>query len=495
MIRSLISSTPFCTDIANGCFENIVGESYNGDNSFISTMRALLAPRFSEGEFVNFYRTLSTPSKSQVSEDGIEEVVRDALAGVYYTASDSLNIHMFVGGSSEINEACVKDLYENGLSYINNSDWRRDDVTTAMFRQRKFSVACFINSKTKTSMVFVDGGDLARYHTIQAAIPKFLPWFFEIKNEGERRLNTDEFELVNSLYNGHDADGYIAILEKMSQRYDFKTVRIKKMLGGFEKKIDEQRKYSIMRELNAINDRIDQLNSEIRSNIERKREQDLLLFGINSKIAQDGDGSEIMNYFLCNKVLVLENVSNDALIFGVKDYMMYYDESLVQRMIENRSSFIYSCREGDLVSADDMALLIKEVFLEQNLKLRTCAAYSMKLGGSVVGLSSYTFGSEYEGYLPNPHIQRYHCLGGYNEKLNRFMADGNYIGALEQCTASCRSLNFGDSSVIGEFMKALYTRSPKCIELPNGDVVTPAEAVSWIKEQNTAEQPQEDENE
>ena len=489
MIRAVIQTTPFCTDIANGFFANISGERYNGDSSFVSTLRALLAPRLPDGEYLDLHCTASTPSKSKVSEDGIEAVVRNALERVAYTASYTLNIHMFAGGSTETNEECVKELYEKGLSYLGD-DWKRDDVTTAMFRARKFMVACFVNPTTKTSVVFVDGGDFARYHTIQAAIPKFLPWYFEAK-EGERRLSEEEMALVNSLYNGHEASEYISALEKMSLKYDLKTARIKKMLGGFEAKIDEQRKNDIMRNLSNINDHISSLNREIREDIERKREQDLLLLGINAKIAQEGENSEIMNYFLSNKVLELEDVSGDSLTFGVKDYMMYFDESLVQRMIENHGSYIYSNREGSPISGKDMALLIKEIFLEQSLKLRVCAAYRMRLRSGIEGLSNYTFGTEYDGYLPNPHIQNYHCLGGYNEKLNRFMADGNYLGALEQCTASCRSLNFGDSTAICNFMKTLYMRSPKCIELPDGKVVTPAEAISWIKERD-AQEPQEE---
>ena len=62
-----------------------------------------------------------------------------------------------------------------------------------------------------------------------------------------------------------------------------------------------------------------------------------------------------------------------------------------------------------------------------------------------------------------------------------------YIGAVSQCVASCKSLNFGDSVVMGEFMESLYgTRTSlnnKCIELPNGSTVTPKEAIAWLKKQ------------
>ena len=61
----------------------------------------------------------------------------------------------------------------------------------------------------------------------------------------------------------------------------------------------------------------------------------------------------------------------------------------------------------------------------------------------------------------------------------------NYIGALEQCIASCKSLNFGDSAVMGEFMKTMWSNGSvsRCIELPDGPVVKPNEAIRWLEEQ------------
>ncbi len=58
------------------------------------------------------------------------------------------------------------------------------------------------------------------------------------------------------------------------------------------------------------------------------------------------------------------------------------------------------------------------------------------------------------------------------------------IGAVEQCIASAKSLNFHDSPVMGAFMRKFYSRDTKpFIELPDGTLVTAYDAVKWIKEQ------------
>lgn len=79
-------------------------------------------------------------------------------------------------------------------------------------------------------------------------------------------------------------------------------------------------------------------------------------------------------------------------------------------------------------------------------------------------------------------------MGNYQRAINELLKNHNYIGAIEQCVASCRSLNFADSTVMQEFMRRLYGLSDynvniRCIELPDGRVVEPKEAIVWLKEQ------------
>ena len=163
---------------------------------------------------------------------------------------------------------------------------------------------------------------------------------------------------------------------------------------------------------------------------------------------------------------------------------------MAERVINNKDSVVYFPNYRDLsgrVSLEDMKLLMTAIFIDQTLRIKVCAAYKLVLGKEVVGTSGYDFMYGYEEYMPNPHIQIHGCLGNYRPKINEFILRSDYIGAVSQCVASCKSLNFGDSVVMGEFMESLYgTRTSlnnKCIELPNGSTVTPKEAIVWLKKQ------------
>ena len=64
VFKTSIASTPFTSEAANSYFQNITGDYYDGDCSFLSTLRALVAPRIKEGESV--YLTFGSDRKSVV---------------------------------------------------------------------------------------------------------------------------------------------------------------------------------------------------------------------------------------------------------------------------------------------------------------------------------------------------------------------------------------------------------------------------------------------
>jgi hypothetical protein len=122
------------------------------------------------------------------------------------------------------------------------------------------------------------------------------------------------------------------------------------------------------------------------------------------------------------------------------------------------------------------------IFIDQSVKLRFCAKYSFRMGVGVEPEAHSEYGPEYDGYMPNPHINDWSCMGNYKPIINEMIRDNNYIGALEQCIASCRSLNLHDSTVMCTFMENMYRSRTKCIELPNGEVVDSKAAIKYLKE-------------
>jgi len=492
MFRATIQSTSLNTNTANNCFSNIYGESFRGDISFLATLRALVAPRLKSGEEINLRFTQSDYTATTVSENTPLRIIHAMFDPGYYV-NGSIIIHNCCNSKQTDNYACLK-VAESSFCDTFKGFHRLEKVTH--FFKKSFYTVCFIHPEKRKVVIFVDRLDMKKLHYLQCAIFAFLPWYFN----PEDGVSADEMELIQSLRE-NSPEKYEECIAKIASKYDFRTEEIKRLLTGFEERFDRFELDRVKRKIQDLLHDIDNYNDRISRCLIDKNNYEIKILGLETKIAQGGS-SEIMEYFLCNKKLVLYNVTDKELEFGVKDYLSYYDEDMAKRIIDNMSSYVYhpGCNCENIISKDDMKQLMYEIFINQTLKMRVCAAYRFTLGESVRGIQGYNYGHECEKYIPNAHIDSYRCLGNYERAINNCLKNHDYIGAIEQSIASCKSLNFGDGAVMKEFMKHIYGYGGyshnKCIELPDGTVVTAKEASEWLKAQvaqeETVEEPAED---
>ena len=323
---------------------------------------------------------------------------------------------------------------------------------------------------------------MLRKHRIVA----FLPWYFD----AQKGISEEEMELIQSLKEKKSSERYLNALNKIAEQYDFRSIKIKRMLDGFETRFERRECDRLTADIESKDRQIRQYNDAIADLLQTKNNLNIKLMGLQAKIASGSGESEVMDFFLRSRNLDVSSVSNTALYFVIKDYLEFFDEDMAENVINNKSSVVYHPNyhnPSGRIPFEDMKLLMTAIFIDQTLRIKVCAAYKLVLGEKVVGMESYDFGYGYEEYMPNPHIQLHGCLGGYRPKINEFIVRSDYIGAVSQCVASCKSLNFGDPTVMAEFMEGLYgertSLNNKCIELPNGSTVTPKEAIVWLKKQ------------
>ena len=140
-------------------------------------------------------------------------------------------------------------------------------------------------------------------------------------------------------------------------------------------------------------------------------------------------------------------------------------------------------------------MLLRAVFLDQEIKLRICAAFEFSLDGVVKAIAGYNFGSSGTGYLPNPHHQYYHCISGFIPDIQRCLRNPDYVGAVTQTIASTKSINFGDGVVMSRFYNDILTKGEhnRAFELPDGRIVTSAGAIEWLEAQHPEEVTHDDE--
>lgn len=483
MFKSVIANTPLTTATANGYFDaRIAGNPWSRDYSFLATLRALLGHRMPDKDDIYLSFGQSDYTDSQLRGLPVANAV-SAVAGNIDNCRGSFRVHNFVNYNPICNTAWMELVNSSFESTMNG--WHRVENVTLFFK-KTFNVSCFVNPELKSVILFTDNMDIRKYHYLQAGIPAFLPWYFN-QEDGVSEL---EMELLQSLRE-KTSQRYEECIAKMAEEYDFKSARIRQLLAGFETRYEKIKCDNLRTSLNSAIRNINELNDRIGDYLRQKRDYEAELLGLEMKIAQAGEESEIMEYFLCNEHLILVDVTQTRMTFIAKDYLTYFDEDMARRIINNNSSYVYIQGGGEYrstISTADMKLLMTALFIEQSLKMKFCAAYTFNLEGNVTALGGYDYGSELREYMPNPHINRYTCIGNYSRAINNCLHDRNYIGALEQSIASCKSLNFGDSPVMREFMSQLYgcAGSPtnvKCIELPDGRVVAPKEAIEYLKSQ------------
>lgn len=479
MFRAIISSTPFTSDVANDFFQNIVGDNFNRDISFVATLRALVAPRMQEGDRLRFSTTNSSYSATEVSSIPAKTAVKEICAAEYMDSGD-IRVHNFAHRNQEDNYANMELMKSTFCTVY--TGWHRLDKVTEFFR-KTFYVLCFVNPDTKQVLIFTEGMDIRQFHYLQCSIFAFLPWYFD----PQKGVTPEEMELIQSLRE-KTPEKYEVCLAQLAGNYDFKTAKIRKLLAGFETRYERLECTKMQHSIQSCIDNIDALNEQIAAYLRNKRDYEIRLLGLETKIAAGEGESEIMEYFLSNDKLILCDVNDRTMTFVAKDYLTFYDEELAMTLIHNHDSYIYLPRGrrcNRIIPEEDMELFMTAV-VEQKVRIKFCAAYQFTFGERVHAIQGYRYDSECRDCTPNPHTDRYSCMGNYERTINTLLKDNNYIMALEQSVASCKSLNFGDSPVMQEFMSRLYGISDyevntRCVELPDGRIVQPKEAIEYLK--------------
>lgn len=485
MFKTTITNSPLVNDTANSFFRNIYGDNFHNDVSFVSTLRALVAPRMTEEDIIslNFFRVFY--SAERISKTPDTRMVKEICDYFDDAKRGGLCVYSFNSSAQEDNYAAL-ELLKSSFCKVYKG-WQRLEKVTDFYR-KQFYVLCFINPELKSVILFVDNMDIRKMHYLQCSIFAFMPWYFSPEN-GVTEL---EMELINSLRE-KTSEKYEAVIAEIAKQYDFRAAEIKRLLSDFETRFERKECEAVKRRINDTIAQIKDLNNRIGSYLSNKNNLEIKLLGLEKRIADGVESSEIMEYFLCNKQLVLFAASDTRMVFGVQSYLTYFDEDMAASMIKNKSSYLYypdGNSYEDHIPSNQFEKLMSAIFIDQTLKIRVCAAYEFDLNGNVMAREGFDFDSrtEFNDCMPNPHINSYGCMGNYERVINELLIDRDYIGAIEQCVASSKSLNFGDTTVMKVFALVMYGArryNNRCIELPDGRIVKPKEAIKWIEEQES----------
>jgi hypothetical protein len=465
MFTKEINGVTLTNDIADRLFDNITADVYRLDQSFAATLRAVLYGRLPAGESV---RLSLVPLKDYATTaDIITEEIRQHDKGhshsvcVVYPHDNDAGPRMLESVRSYIGE---------GKRYFDSYEPKED---LRLFYVKMLNGLFYTNGVR--TLIFLDSLDTRRFHALQMMIPRYLPMLF-----ADAPLSADETALLKSL-GLRSSNEYERLIEQFAQRFDMRNEIIRTRLKGFETVFEREQMQAVSRDIDTKQREYELNMSNLRRTMNALQDLHITLAGLQSRVDGGGGDSELMEYFLCNKNLSIIRVQGTALEFVVHGYADIYDEEAAETYIGNPNSYLYNQCIG-IIPKESMERFYRAVFLGRTHRLRVCAAYKADMRNSITPLRDYTFPPESQNYIPNSHIQRHGCIGGYAARFMEYMHRRDYVGAIDQATMSARNLNFHDIGVITHFVQTLTRTTLRCVEDAAGNLTTPREAIVKLEE-------------
>lgn len=472
-------STPFVGDIADEMFPKVESQGIGFDESFVGTARAILAPRMGsyDGKVVmkGYY-------DAPRDDDMIEGIMRNP---EFEGKKDVLLIMSF---SSFSDDFTIETAIEKAVAL--NPQYQQDMKVRSFFGQfnPKFDVACLLDMENHRTLLITSDTNIRQYHAMQSAMPRFFPWFFT-----ENKATPKERELLLSLCNrsprthtirGTDGApdttkaGYVDLMMELSELYDFRSAKVAKLIPTFMKNVGEVEMESVKREMARIDRDINNYEESILTYLRQRHDLEIRLAGLNSLAGRDDD-SGLTEWFQSAKGVEIYSASNGNLVFEVYTILSEWDDDLADVYLDNKNSDMYVKTCG--MTKDRWEILMKGIWKNRDIRIRTCGAYKMVVGEGVNGMSNFMFSKDTATRVPNAHIQHHGCTGGFKRMMCEAVQRGDYVMAMETAVLSARSMAFNDISFC-EFIKDMSdSKDKKFLEDKEGNLYTPSEAVKFLK--------------
>lgn len=459
-------SVPLTGDDADLFFGGkITGSPILRDHSFTASLRALLGNRIGDSQ-LNFC-PIRYDSLSDIPGEGLDPVP-NTLMLVYFRGR---------GNSDEMNG--MIDAMKEKFDAL--EDFQIDEKVTQIF-ERAFRVYLWHSEKRKSAVILTGTMDIRKLHVLQICIPKALPWFFPEPESGkvEDRYTADELALLASVQKTTEKE-YIDAITKIAQQYDMREFIIRKRLDGVTKQIHEVELRRAEDNIRNLEDRIKSYYREIESYMRDRDNEMTRICGLKARIKDGGGGSDLMDWFLYNPYVFLNRVSGTSIYFTCSGYLENWDDDKAETTIKSPSSFPYEIADEYGVGHDEFENLLRAIFIDRSIRIRTYADYEIDLSGHVDTAHFDAHDPALAEYMPNPHIEHFDCLGDYKRRILECLNAGNTLEAFNYCIASSRSLNWTDYTVMSKFVRDICNdlSDLRCFELPDGSAVTMKDAMRW----------------
>lgn len=480
MFNRILDDLTLSSDLAGTIFRNINCDGYNGDRSFVATLRALLHPRIGDNQILGSL-TSSTYRARAIRENAVRDIIA---AGIGDIRPNRIEVHNVHSRDTEDRNAFFECLDDPERGFIKAYPSFHEMTNIRDFVAPVMRARFYTSEETRTTIIIVDSLNTRKWHYIQSFTPRYFKWYFETSP-----ITEEEKNLLASLLK-RSSDDYERIIEEMASKFDMRSHLIESMIGDIEKNSRRTQLERLDGRIGEYQHRLESYMSQYRDALEALDDLNLKRIGLLDIINGASAESELVEYFKANKNLDLIGSSGSTFEFIVHTYLDYWNQEIFDTMVNKPQSSLYCgyrVRNSVFESVDARKKFFKAIFSEDPLiRVKMCGYYRLDIRGDSTSRAGYTYPRNCSDRIPNPHLQKYNCLGNHQRAINNYLRGGDTVGAVEQCVGSCKSINLAESQTFTFFFEKLFASNENVIELPDHTCVSPVEALKWLNERDEA---------
>lgn len=404
-----------------------------------------------------------------------EEIAKKASVRVAHNRSGKDGFD-YVGGCHEsLSIVMLPQGIEVFASDAPSKEWTELDKSLAnvnMYLSQFAYTKVFVNTKIQRTVVFVSKS--ANHHWVQAlegCVCKIMPWLFPegVTDEWKRFVKSIAVENKNITDQDKESN-MINFCNNEAKKFDARNAFLHKKLDNISSIYIEKERESAQSSLENLCDQIDRYRAsltDLYAKLASAQER------VKSLSLYNPDTSSVYyDFFAEHKNVRLLLVDEDRIIYGVDDYLEYFESDLLQTFLDNQNSW-HSRRNKE------QRELMKALFIDKTAKLAVKAMFSLsglKLVNPIKSSSSY--GHLYDDFspesVPNHHIYSFACSGENAQYYESYAATGDWDLGIEQSIAATKNLNVGDTIVFNKLLDDLtvHNTSKKCIHTNDGRILS-----------------------
>lgn len=404
-------------------------------------------------------------------------VVHAAARILYYNrASEEHPFKLVFSSNLTFQKDCVAVVYVN--DWHECSKLKQDGkVVNAAGALKKFNVDCraFINEELRAGIIAIQKD--INYQYLVSLLPQMTPWFFR-----ENLLAETEKELLLAALTS-DSDKFNAIVQDFVNGIKLdakiKTAQLEKFVGGL-----------LEVKLKRLNEREERILSDMRNYEDRIRNLMAEYTEISSQIigiknSHDDDmAKEFAQAFAANKNCHISEISGAQITFVATGHLTNFSKPAYESLARATDSCLYSSCAYAGVSKTMFKQLMDEVILGKRYRINLSGKFKLDFGANNYTLCNTNSSTLHENAIPNPHITRYQCAGGFAAMYVEAFRSGDYLEVLDIVFSEVQNLNWTDYTVISVFANYLcssYWRKSCIWDKAEQKYISPADLIKILE--------------